>query len=162
MVNYVSPWVTKWHMTLAAIGLAAMLTFAAFVSETRAEAPAPTPEIDKIRGVVSAQIEAFKHDDAKLAFSLATPEVQAMMGTPERFISIVREQYLPVYRPKKIDFRTPVELSDQAGVMQPAVVVGPDNLPVYAVYTVERQQDGAWRISGCLLYKLMSSDGTLT
>jgi hypothetical protein len=84
------------------------------------------------------------------------------MGTPEQFIALVREQYLPVYRSKKVVFRDPVELAEQPGIIQPAVVTGPDDLPVFAVYTVERQEDGNWRISGCLLYNLMPGDGMST
>ncbi|MSO74803.1 MAG: DUF4864 domain-containing protein [Alphaproteobacteria bacterium] len=93
MVNRFSPWMMNWQSMLAALALAAALTLATFVRDTRAEAPPPTPEINKIRGVISAQIEAFRHDDANLAFSLATPEVQAMMGTPVHFITIFREQF---------------------------------------------------------------------
>ena len=107
-------------------------------------------------------MEAFRHDDAALAFSYATPDIQELMGTPEQFLAMVRAQYLPVYRSKKVSFREPVELADQPGVIQPAVVTGPDDLPVFAVYTVELQKSGEWRISGCLLYKLLPGDGTST
>lgn len=162
MVNRNSPWAIRWRSILVAIGFAVVLSFAGFAIEARADPLPPAPEIDKIRGVISAQMEAFKHDDAVLAFSFATPGIQEMMGTPEQFLALVRAQYLPVYRSKKVVFRDPVKLADRPGIVQPAVVTGPDDMPVFALYTVEQQVDGAWRISGCLLYKLVPGGGTST
>ncbi len=142
--------------------LAVSLGFVALSGGARADSLPPTPEIDKIRDVINAQIEAFKRDDAVLAFSFTAPGIKEIMGTPEQFLELVRAQYLPVYRSKKVEFRAPVELANQPGILQPALVTGPDGLPVFAVYTVERQTDGAWLISGCLLYKLIAGDGTAT
>jgi hypothetical protein len=36
-------------------------------------------------------------------------------------------------------------------VIQPLRLVGPDNSVLVALYTMEKQRDGRWRISGCVL-----------
>jgi hypothetical protein len=77
-------------------------------------------------------------------------------------MAMVRQQYQPVYRAKRVEFRDPFAMGGVRGVMQPAVVTGPDDLPVYALYAVERQTDGAWRISGCLLYELVPEESGLS
>jgi hypothetical protein len=33
------------------------------------------------------------------------------------------------------------------------LLVGPDGKPVMALYAMERQPDGSWRIDGCMLGK---------
>src|SRR4051812_28061134 len=53
-----------------------------------------------IRGIIQDQIEAFKRDDAVRAFSHATPALQNMFGSQERFMDMVKDGYRPVYRPR--------------------------------------------------------------
>jgi hypothetical protein len=61
----------------------------------------------------------------------------------------VRNNYQPVYRPRQFEFR---ELRTLDGtVVQQVYVVGPDNQPKLALYLMERQPDGSWRIAGCVL-----------
>jgi hypothetical protein len=36
-------------------------------------------------------------------------------------------------------------------VIQPLRLVSPDNSVVVALYTMERQQAGGWKIAGCIL-----------
>jgi hypothetical protein len=44
------------------------------------------------------------------------------------------------------------ELTEQDGqTVQEVGVIGPDGVPRVAIYTLERQQDGSWRIAGCRL-----------
>jgi hypothetical protein len=139
---------------IAGAMLAVTVGFANFSSNAHADAVPAKAEIEKIKSVITAQLDAFKRDDARAAFSFATPAIQQKMGSPEFFLNLVRERYLPVYRSKNAEFQEPVELENQPGIIQPVVVIGPDDQPVLAVYTVEKQSDGAWLISGCLLYKL--------
>ncbi len=51
-----------------------------------------------IRGIIQDQIEAFKRDDAVRAFSYATPALQNMFGSQERFMDMVKDGYRPVYQ----------------------------------------------------------------
>ena len=58
-----------------------------------------------IRTVIERQLDALRQDDAASAFALASPEIQAKFETPERFLTMVRTSYQPVYRPRQVVFR---------------------------------------------------------
>ena len=102
-----------------------------------------------IRQTIAGQIEAFKANDADLAFSFATPVIQNRFGDASRFVAMVKRGYMPVYRPRQFEF---TDLLDVRGKpTQRLVVIGPDNDVFSAYYLMERQPDGSWRISGCIL-----------
>ncbi len=102
-----------------------------------------------IRDVIQGQIAAFQADDAALAFSFAAPFIQDRFGDAGRFVAMVKRDYMPVYRPRQVEFS---EIFDVEGKpAQRVVVVGPDNEVFGAYYMMERQPDGSWRISGCIL-----------
>jgi len=102
-----------------------------------------------IHGVVQGQLDAFRRDDSDKAFSFAAPGIQSMYGSPDMFLEAVRQGYRPVHRPRKVEFRE-LRVMDGA-VVQQVYVVGPDNEPKLALYFMEKQPDGSWRISGCVL-----------
>jgi len=102
-----------------------------------------------IRQVIESQMSAFLQNDAAAAFNFAAPAIQAMFGTPENFIRMVETGYPPVFRPREVDFREIVLRDDL--IVQKVLVVGPDGRPVMALYTMELQPDGTWRIAGCAL-----------
>jgi hypothetical protein len=145
-------------VTAVAFGVAGLGGQALAADQPAATVNVETTEVEKIRDVIAAQLVAFQRDDAQEAFELASPGIREKLGSADRFMAMVREQYLPVYRAKKVLFREPFDMGGDRGVMQPAVVTGPDDVPVYAVYTVEQQQGGAWRISGCLLYPIVTEE----
>ncbi len=125
--------------------LAALLALA-LATPARAQAP---PDAPAIRGVISRQLDRLRHDDAKGAFGLASPGIQAMFGTPEHFLAMVRDAYPPVYRPREVRFGT---LATEDGVLvQHVLLVGPDGAPSEALYSMEHEPDGTWRIAGCAL-----------
>jgi len=102
-----------------------------------------------IRSVIERQLEAFQRDDATAAFAFAAPGIQARFGTPEAFMDMVKRAYQPVYRPREKEFRALT--SGEEGPVQKVLLVGPDGRLVLALYSMEREADGSWRISGCVL-----------
>jgi hypothetical protein len=103
----------------------------------------------EIRSVIESQLAAFRVDDGPAAFAYASPGIQAQFQTPEIFMEMVRTGYAPVYRPQAVEF---LDLMQAArGPVQPVHIVGPDGRAVIALYTMERQPDGSWRIDGCTL-----------
>jgi hypothetical protein len=40
------------------------------------------------------------------------------------------------------------------GTVQNVLVVGPDGIPVMAIYLMQRQPDGSWRINGVYLIRI--------
>ncbi len=103
----------------------------------------------EIRAIIERQLAAFQRDDGVTAFGFASPTIRAIFGTPENFMSMVRNGYAPVYRPREVEFQ---DLADIDGVLtQRVLLVGPDGRVVVAHYSMQRQPDGTWRINGCVL-----------
>lgn len=109
-----------------------------------------------VRAVIEAQLEAFRRDDAPRAFSYATEGIRGNFGTPERFMAMVRSAYPVVYRPRSVDFQPALIL--QGVVVQPVRMTDADGHGWLAVYPMERQPDGSWRIDGCQLGKLAGQE----
>jgi hypothetical protein len=106
-------------------------------------------ERQAIRSVIQAQLDAFQEDDAETAFSFATPGIQARFRDPETFMTMVRTGYEPVYRPGSVLFQ---ELVPFAGsVAQQVLITDRSGRSVMAIYPMEQQDDGSWRIAGCYL-----------
>ena len=114
-----------------------------------AHAGVTADDLAEIRTVINRQIDAFKRDDARGAFALVSPDVQEAVGTPERFLDLVRVSYRAVYRPTAVAFLgltvighdavQQVQLTDRSGGIW------------YAYYAMQRQKDGSWRTNGCRL-----------
>ena len=136
---------TRAHRVLAGLLFAA--TLAALLPPAAAADPVSAADTQAVRAVVEAQLAAFAEDDGPRAFSYAAPSIRAMFGSPERFMAMVRGSYPVVYRPSAVVFLHPawvqgrlvqgVHLTDAAGALW------------LAVYSLERQPDNVWRISGC-------------
>ena len=104
-----------------------------------------------IRTVIEQQLSAFQRDDGAAAFSYAAPAIQRRFQTPEIFMEMVRKGYAPVYRPQEVEFR---DLRVRGNTLQQEVLfVGPDGEPVLALYSMQQQPDGRWRIAGVILLK---------
>jgi hypothetical protein len=124
---------------------------------TGASTALPAAEVTRqdalaIRAVVADQLDAFTHDDAPRAFSLATTSIRAQFGTPEAFINMVRFAYPVVYRPKTVQFEKPEVVEGE--VIQPVRMTDAEGRAWIALYAMQRQADGSWRINGCQLARL--------
>ena len=118
-----------------------------------AQEPANLSQADQaaIRQVITRQLSAFRHDDATAAFALAAPHIQQMFGDAAHFLNMVRTQYQPVYRPRATAFGALISVGGT--IVQRMEVVGPDGSPDLALYTMQHEPDGSWRIDGCMLVK---------
>jgi hypothetical protein len=102
-----------------------------------------------IKGMISSQIEAFRHDDGNAAYSFASPNIQGLYPSVDTFMNMVRNAYKPVYRPQSVTFGA---MNDSPyGPQMKVFLVGPDGKSYVALYTLQRQPDGSWRINGCTL-----------
>lgn len=102
-----------------------------------------------IQGVITQQLDAFQRDDADAAFDKASPMIQHMFGTPRNFMMMVAHGYPPVYRPRSSSFGPLVNDGDT--IIQKVEIVGPDGVNYLALYAMEQQPDGSWKINGCEL-----------
>ncbi|MBC7481895.1 MAG: DUF4864 domain-containing protein [Rhizobacter sp.] len=102
-----------------------------------------------VRTVIQAQLAAFAADDARRAFSFATPKVREVFGSADKFIEVVREAYPVVYRHETVAFLKP-ELADGT-LLQGVHLTDGQGVLWLALYSMERQRDRSWRISACQL-----------
>jgi Domain of unknown function (DUF4864) len=102
-----------------------------------------------IRSVIESQLQAFQEDDAVSAFAFASPGIQETFQTPEKFLEMVKNYYKAVYRPRSVLFD---DFAIVNGTLaQPVLLFGPDEVPVRALYLMEKQPDNTWKIHGCHL-----------
>jgi len=108
----------------------------------------------RLRAIIEQQFAAFARDDAEAAYALADPTIKEMFDA-DRFLAMVRDRYPPVYRHRSVEFGEFTELGDEASLE--ATIVDADNVVWTALYSLRREANGDWLISGCVLEKSEAS-----
>lgn len=103
-----------------------------------------------IHVAVQAQLDAFSRDDAERAFEFATTSTREQIGSPDRFLRLVKEQYDAIYRHRVAIFANP-EVID-GDTIQTVRLTDRDGLVWVALYKMQREKDGKWKIDGCHLF----------
>lgn len=104
-----------------------------------------------VQSVIEQQIQAFLRDDAATAYSFASPGIRAAFPTEDIFMQMVQQGYPQVYRPRSYEFG---ELIAKDGRLEQTVdLVDADGVFWTALYTLERQPDGSWKITSCSILK---------
>ena len=128
----------------------ALILFITLLAPVQAlsQEPSSLPASDRlaIKGVIESQMAAFQRDDGPGAFAYASPSIQQQFRNHENFMTMVRRGYRPVYRPQHVEFGQLRSVDDMP--VQAVILVGPDGKPVMALYIMEQQEDGSWRING--------------
>jgi|HubBroStandDraft_4_1064222.scaffolds.fasta_scaffold245781_1 hypothetical protein len=101
------------------------------------------------RAVIENQIDAFRKDDGAAAFAFASPALQEIFRDPDHFMAMVRNGYQPVYRPKSYAFGKITE--SDSGLTASLSIEDQEGHAWTAIYTLEKQPDGSWRITSCRL-----------
>ena len=107
-------------------------------------------EIKSAQSSIEAQLRAFGAGDNELAYSYAAPNIQRLFPSVDRFMGMVRNGYQPVWKPRNYAFGKTEEISSTS-IAQQVLLVGPDGKDYEALYTLELQPDGAFRITGVSL-----------
>lgn len=113
-----------------------------------------TTESRAIQAAVQRQFDAFDRDDAAAAFAQASRAARERFGTPERFMEMVKAQYQAVYRRRSVIF-TDIERVDGLTIQSVRVTDADDRVWV-ALYQMQQEADGQWRILGCQLLETKS------
>lgn len=111
-------------------------------------------DLTKARGIVEQQIVAFLQDDIDTAYSFAAPGIKSMYPEPQRFIEMVKRNYLPVYRPGNYAFGRALADTEGNTIALEVLITGPQGKDWRAVYVLKKQTDGIFQISGVRLSKL--------
>jgi hypothetical protein len=141
-------------MMLRSVLAVVLLAFMSVVAFAQSISESEKTEFQRI---ITAQISAFRADDGPTAYSFAAPVVRKIFPTPEIFMSMVKQGYRPVYRPQSFNF-TEALIDPLGRPAQKMLVVGPDGKTYEALYSMEKQPDGTWRISGCTLLEIPGLD----
>jgi hypothetical protein len=107
----------------------------------------PAKEWTAIRKVIGDQLVALKAGDGAKAMTYAAPGIREQFGTPENFMRMVREGYSPLLNARRTQFLDGAVIED--AVVQPLRLVLPDDSVLVALYQMQRQSNGEWRIGGC-------------
>lgn len=139
------------HFARAALALAALLAWpSGWAQELRPEVAAlPAAEWTSIRRTVGDQLDALRAGDAERAFSFAAPGIRAQFATADNFMRMVRSGYSALLDAVSSELLQGAVIGGD--VIQPLRLALPDSTVVVALYTMERQADGQWRISGCVI-----------
>ena len=106
---------------------------------------------DAAQSVIRSQEQAFGRDDAATAYSYAAPAIQNMFPQADIFLNMVQRSYAPVYRHKSFEFGEARAMDGK--IAQVVHIVDADGVPWEALYTLELEPDGNFKISGCVLRK---------
>lgn len=100
-----------------------------------------------MQAVIAAQRAAFLAGDGDKAFGYATPAIRAQFGDPATFLEIVRNGYAPLLTARYVEFLQGAVID--GAIIMPLRLVDADNTVRVALYMMERQPGGSWRIAGC-------------
>ena len=132
--------------------VASILVTLALITQVMA---AEVSDIDKqnLKAVITSQLEAFKTNNDAAAYSYAAPKVTQLFPNPQIFMQMVQRGYAPVYRNEKYSFGPTV--NDQFGrPTQHVTIRTADGKAYVAIYAMEKEPDGTWKISGCSLAEI--------
>ena len=102
-----------------------------------------------ITEAVQSQLIAVANDDADAAFALATADTRSRMGDANTFLQLIKQQYAPLYRHQRAIFSTPEMIHGET--IQSVRLTDSDNSVWVALYQMQQEPDGKWRIAGCTL-----------
>lgn len=103
------------------------------------------PRDPGIEAVISGQMEAFRADDMGLAFSFASPGIQGMFGSAERFGAMVRQGYPMVHRPGELRF---LELREEGGRLRQKIMLRDADGALHLLEYSMIEVGGGWQIDG--------------
>jgi hypothetical protein len=138
---------------IAALLFAPLFVIALVAGTALPAAAGPASDADRtaIQAMIGQQIEAFRHDDGGAAYGLASPAIRSIFPTADAFMAMVTQGYPMVYRPQSVTFG-PL-LDTPLGPVQKVFITGPDGQSYVALYPMQRQPDGTWKINGCSIEK---------
>jgi hypothetical protein len=136
-------------LSLRALALAAWLVCAAALAAPPDVGFLPAKDWTLIRKVIDDQLQALKAGDGVKAMTYAAPGIREQFGTPDNFMRMVRDGYGALLTARRTQFLEGAVIEEV--IVQPLRLVLPDDTVQVALYQMQRQPDGQWRISGCLI-----------
>jgi hypothetical protein len=135
--------------TALSVFLAVSLAVIAVLAPTSpAQAQEALPANPEIEAVIGGQFDAFRAEDVLEAWQFASPNIQGLFGSPERFGTMVQQGYPMVWNPGEVNF---IDLQQFGGlVVQRVEVIDQNGTLHYLGYAMIETENG-WRINGVQL-----------
>lgn len=108
-----------------------------------------------IQAVVQSQLIALANDDADRAFALTTVSTRAIIGNADNFLQMIKEEFAPIYHNRRAIF-SPAEIIE-GDMLQVVRITDDENHVWVAIYRMERDEDGYWKIDDCRLLETTST-----
>jgi hypothetical protein len=122
-----------------------------------APARAESPDQRAFQAVISGQLDAFKTEDYQTAYSYAAPIVKGVFPNVDTFMAMVKRGYGPIYKNSKYVF-TELKTDTLGRPAQHVIITASDGKRYEAVYAMQQQPDGSWKIAGVQMVEIPSVD----
>lgn len=139
------------HFLIVLTMLTGLLTAWQPVQAALPAATLPAADVEAIHQAVQRQLDALKKGDAAGAFALTTDDTRNRLGTPDKFLQVIKEQYDPVYRHRLAMLSTIHVINGK--VYQLVRLTDQESHVWVAIYAVNKDKQGAWKIDGCELFQ---------
>jgi hypothetical protein len=107
-----------------------------------------------IHEAMQSQLGALANDHASGAFEFATREKRSLIGSPDNFLRLVKEQYNLIYRYRRVLFSAPQLVRGNA--VQVVCVTDSESHVWLAIFRMQQEQGKSWKIDGCQLLQTTS------
>jgi uncharacterized protein DUF4864 len=134
---------------IAALRIWLLAAIVAFSQGVFAQVAPSTSDWTEIKRVIAAQRDALVSGDGERAFSFAAPSIRSHFGDVTTFMRMVRESYRALIEARYVEFLEGAVIAGD--VVQPLRLVLPDGTVMVAIYGVQREADGGWRITSCVI-----------
>jgi hypothetical protein len=137
------------HWLLACALLMPFAPFAARAAPPAATPSMPAKEWQAIQKIIESQLQALKAGDGNKAMAFAAPGISDQFQDPETFMRMIRSGYQPLLHARYTAFLDGAVVG--GNTIQPLQLIMPDNTVLVALYQMQKQKNGQWRIAGCVL-----------
>ena len=109
----------------------------------------PAAEWDAIQKSIGEQLDALRAGDAARAYAFASAGIQAQFHDAPTFLRMVQDSYAPLLDARHAEFLEGAVIDGRT--IQPLRLVMSDEKVLVALYEMQRDATGRWRIAGCAL-----------
>ncbi|HKP65857.1 MAG TPA: DUF4864 domain-containing protein [Casimicrobiaceae bacterium] len=151
----------RWIPVLIAVAASATLTGAPPALAAASIPPAPfvrhvadaaDPEVvdwPAIQRIIDEQLAALRRGDATRAFAYASTGIRDQFDDATTFLSMVRQRYGVLLTARYTEFLEGAVIDGHT--LQPLRLVMNDDTVLVAIYEMQRDERGGWRIAGCFI-----------
>ena len=134
---------------IAALRWLAVALALAIATAAQAQAEPSSADWARIKAVIAAQREALVSGDGARAFTYAAPGIRSHFGDVDTFMRMVRQSYAALIDARYVEFLEGAVIGGD--VVQPLRLVMNDGTVWVAIYGMQQQRDGSWRIASCVI-----------